>query len=166
MQLMYLLSISAAEQTLDLEMAYFVPDQLARDTILAATKRGVRVRIIVPGKHIDTETVRHASRAVWGELLKAGVEIFEYSPTMFHCKVMIVDGYMVSVGSTNFDNRSFRLNDEANLNIYDEPFATLQLQIFDTDVGHARRVSYSEWQARPLSEKFWDYAAHILGSQI
>jgi cardiolipin synthase len=166
MQLMYLLAIAAAERSLDLEMAYFVPDALSRQTILDALKRGVRVRILVPGKHIDTETARHASRAVWGELLKAGAEIYEYAPTMFHCKVMVVDGYMVSVGSTNFDDRSFRLNDEANLNIFDETFAARQLEIFADDLQHATRVTYAEWQSRPISEKLGDYVAHLFGSQV
>jgi cardiolipin synthase len=166
MQLMYLLAITAADRSLDLEMAYFVPDALSRETILAAIKRGVRVRIIVPGKHIDTDTARLASRAVWGDLLKAGVEIYEYQPTMFHCKVMVVDGYMVSVGSTNFDDRSFRLNDEENLNIFDEAFAGRQLEIFEADLKHAKRITYAEWQARPLMERVGDFAAHILGSQV
>ena len=166
MQLMYLLAITAAERSIELEMAYFVPDELARETMLEAVKRGVRIRIIVPGAYIDSETVRHASRAVWGDLLAAGVEIYEYAPTMFHCKVMIVDGFMVSAGSTNFDDRSFRLNDEASLNIYDESFAARQQQIFDADQAQSRRVTYAEWQARPFSEKLWDYAARILGPQI
>jgi len=166
MQLMYLLSIAAADQSLDLEMSYFVPDELARETILEAVKRGVRVRIIVPGKYIDTETVRHASRALWGDLLAAGVEIYEYDPTMFHCKVMVVDGYLVSVGSTNFDDRSFRLNDEQNLNIYDEHFAARQLQIFEQDRALSHRITYEQWLNRPLSEKAWDEAARLLGSQI
>jgi cardiolipin synthase len=166
MQLMYLLAITAADRSLDLEMAYFVPDALSRETILAAIKRGVRVRIIVPGKHIDTDTARLASRAVWGDLLKAGVEIYEYQPTMFHCKVMVVDGYRVSVGSTNFDDRSFRLNDEENLNIFDEAFAGRQLEIFEADLKHAKRITYAEWQARPLMERVGDFAAHILGSQV
>ncbi|MEP7062885.1 MAG: phospholipase D-like domain-containing protein [Betaproteobacteria bacterium] len=166
MQLMYLLAITAAVRSVDLEMAYFVPDTLARETLLAAMKRGVRVRIIVPGKHTDTETVRHASRAVWGDLLAAGAEIYEYQPTMFHCKVMVVDGFMVSVGSTNFDDRSFRLNDEANLNIYDEPFAARQLQIFEADRAKSRRITYAQWRDRPVTEKMWGFAARILGSQL
>ncbi len=83
----------------------------------------MRFRLIVPGPIIDTDVVRRASRATWGPLLEAGAEIYEYQPTMFHCKVLIVDGLLVSVGSTNFDTRSFRLNDEANLNVYDAAFA-------------------------------------------
>ena len=92
-------------------------------TLVAARKRGVEVDIILPGKHIDTQTVRRASRSRWGPLLEAGVKIYEYQPTMFHCKTMIVDDVWVSVGSTNFDNRSFRLNDEANLNVLDPALA-------------------------------------------
>jgi phosphatidylserine/phosphatidylglycerophosphate/cardiolipin synthase-like enzyme len=91
--------------------------------LVAAAGREVRVKIITPGEHMDAETVRRASRAQWGQLLQAGVEIFEYQPTMYHCKVMIVDDLWLSVGSTNFDNRSFSLNDEANLNITDKTLA-------------------------------------------
>jgi cardiolipin synthase len=166
MHLMYLLAITAAERSIDLEMAYFVPDALARETLVAAMQRGVRVRIIVPGKHVDTETVRHAGRAVWGDLLAAGAEIYEYAPTMFHCKVMVVDGLLVSVGSTNFDDRSFRLNDEENLNMFDAQFAARQLEIFDADRLQSRRISYAEWKNRPLTEKMWEFATRLFGSQV
>lgn len=166
MELMYLLAITAAQRSVDLEMAYFVPDELSRQTLLAAIQRGVRVRIIVPGEHTDTETVRHAGRALWGELLAAGAEIYEYQPTMFHCKVMVVDGLMTSVGSTNFDDRSFRLNDEENLNMYDVAFASRQTQIFEADRAKSKRITYADWLERPISEKIWGYAARILGSQL
>jgi len=166
MELMYLLAVTAAEHSIDLEMAYFVPDELAREAIVDAVKRGVRVRIIVPGEHNDTETVRHASRALWGDMLQAGAEIYEFQPTMFHCKVMVVDAFMVSVGSTNFDDRSFRLNDEENLNIYDPTFARRQIEIFEKDLGRSRRVTYSDWTERPFIEKMWGYAAKLLGPQI
>ena len=92
MQLMYLFAITAAARCIDLSAAYFVPDELTRETLLEALQRGVEVRIIVPGKHIDSEAVRLASRADWGPLLLAGALIAEYGPTMFHCKMMIVDG--------------------------------------------------------------------------
>ena len=134
MQLMYHLAITAAERSIDLSVAYFVPDDLTRKLLMDALARGVRVRLITPGEHTDTETVKAASRATWGELLQAGAEIYEYGPTMYHCKVMIVDQLLVSVGSTNFDNRSFRLNDEANLNVYDAAFAQRQTQVFEDDI--------------------------------
>jgi cardiolipin synthase len=163
MHLMYLLSITAAKQSIRLSASYFVPDEMTRDALVDAMKRGVKVQIITPGKHIDVEAVRHSSRGMWGELLKAGAEISEYAPTMYHCKVMIVDGLLVSVGSTNFDNRSFELNDEANLNVYDRDFAQRQIAAFDDDLKHARRVSYQEWLNRPLQEKAMDKVAAWLG---
>jgi phosphatidylserine/phosphatidylglycerophosphate/cardiolipin synthase-like enzyme len=116
-------AITAATRSIELCSAYFVPDTITRRALVRAVERGVRVRILLPGKHTDEATVRRASRGLWGLLLEAGVQIHEYQPTMFHCKLMIVDGLMTSVGSTNFDMRSFRLNDEANLNIYDTAFA-------------------------------------------
>jgi cardiolipin synthase A/B len=162
MLMMYLLCITAARKSIDLASAYFVPEGIARRALAAAGRRGVRVRIIVPGKHIDAETVRRASRALWGELLEAGVEIHEYQPTMYHCKVMVVDGFMTSVGSTNFDVRSFRLNDEANLNVYDADFAARQTQVFEDDLKRSRRITLQEWKARPLREKLHERAVAML----
>jgi cardiolipin synthase len=166
MQLMYLLMITAAEHSIDLSSSYFVPDELSRDTLVAALRRGVRVRIITPGPHIDSETVRRASRALWGDLLEAGAEIYEYQPTMFHCKVLVADGLVVSVGSTNFDERSFRLNDEASLNVFDAAFAAHQVEVFERDLKSSRRISIAEWRDRPLVEKVWEHAAALLGPQI
>ena len=166
MQLMYHMAITAAERSIDLSMAYFVPDELSSKILLDALKRGVRLRLIAPGKITDTETVRAASRGTWGPLLEAGAEIYEYQPTMYHCKVMIIDNLMVSVGSTNFDNRSFRLNDEANLNIYDPVFAARQTRVFEQDLSRARRISLQEWQDRPVKEKLKERLALLLDSQL
>jgi len=166
MQLMYLLSITAASRTIDLSAAYFVPDEMAIRALTAAMKRGVRLRIVVPGEHIDTETVRKASRARWGDLLAAGAVIAEYQPTMYHCKVLIVDGLLVSVGSTNFDNRSFRLNDEATLNVLDAAFAKRQTAIFEADLAKARRITHAEWLQRPRTERLIEHAASLIGAQL
>ena len=166
MQLMYHLSITAAERTIDLSSAYFVPDELTSKALTDALKRGVKIRIITPGEIIDTDTVRAASRGTWGPLLKAGAEIYEYQPTMYHCKVMIVDKLLVSVGSTNFDNRSFRLNDEANLNVFDTAFAEKQTGIFEQDLMRARQVTYQAWADRPLKEKLMERVALLLESQL
>jgi cardiolipin synthase len=166
MELMYLLIINAAERSIDLESAYFVPDELSRDLIVDALKRGVRVRVITPGPHTDSETVRRASRALWGDLLAAGAQMYEYQPTMFHCKVLVADDLLVSVGSTNFDDRSFRLNDEASLNIYDADFASEQVAIFERDLAQSRRITLEEWRARPFMEKVWERTAALLGPQI
>ena len=153
LQLMYLLSIAAAKQTIDLSMAYFIPDEHTMNHIAYALKRGVRVRVIIPGKHNDSWLVRRASRSNWGRLLANGGELYEYEPTMFHCKVLVVDGLWTSVGSTNFDTRSFRLNDEANLNVYDRVFAQRQIADFENDLKRSRRVTYEEWKGRPWYDK-------------
>ena len=166
MALMYHLSITAAERTIDLSSAYFVPDELTTKALTDALRRGVKIRIITPGEIIDTETVRAASRGSWGPLLKAGAEIHEYQPSMYHCKVMIVDNLLVSVGSTNFDNRSFRLNDEANLNIFDATFAERQTRIFQDDLQRSRQVTFDAWAARPFREKMKERLALILESQL
>ena len=166
MQLMYHLAITAAERSIDLSVAYFVPDELTQKLLMDALARGVRVRFITPGEHTDTETVKAASRATWGPLLQAGAQIYEYQPTMYHCKVMIVDQLLVSVGSTNFDNRSFRLNDEANLNVYDAAFARRQTEVFEDDLKRSRRVTYEEWLNRPLREKAHEKLTGWLRSQL
>lgn len=166
MHLMYLLSIAAARKSILLSSSYFVPDELAIKALADAARRGVSVRIITPGDHIDTEVVRRASRARWGELLKAGIEIYEYQPTMFHCKIMVVDGFLVSAGSTNFDTRSFRLNDEANLNVYDQAFAQRMTAVFEKDLARSRRVTLQQWQDRPLQEKLIEHTLSLIGQQL
>ena len=166
MQLMYLMAVTAAQRSIDLSSSYFVPDSLAIDALAAAARRGVKVRILVPGSEIDTEIVRRASRARWGELLEAGVEIAEHQPTMFHCKVLVVDALLVSVGSTNFDNRSFQLNDEANLNVLHEGFARRQIEIFEEDLRRAVPITLEAWRRRPLVEKAAEHAASLIGSQL
>ena len=166
MHLMYLMAIAAAERRIDLEAAYFVPDALIIKALVAARHRGVEVRLIVPGKHIDSETVRLASKAHWGELLKAGVAVHEYQPTMMHNKLLIVDDEMVSVGSTNFDIRSFQLNDEASLNVYDHGFAARMTEIFEQDLAQTRRYTYQAWLDRPEREKFAEQVILPIKSQL
>ena len=166
MELMYLLAIQSAVRTIELSSSYFVPDDSAVRELVEATRRGVSVRIIVPGAHIDTELVRKASKHKWGPLLQAGVAIHEYRPTMFHVKVMIVDDYLVSVGSTNFDDRSFHLNDESNLNIYDRTFARRQVALFEDDLTKATRITYDAWKRRPLGEKVAERVISLLHAQL
>jgi cardiolipin synthase A/B len=165
-RLMYLLSIASARRSIRVANSYFVPDDLSVQSFVDARKRDVQVEIIVPGPLIDTSVVRRASRARWGPLLEAGVEIFEYQPTMYHCKVMVVDDLWVSVGSTNFDSRSFRLNDEANLNIYDAEVAREQNRVFEQDKSKSNRVTLEKWKKRPISEKITEHLAALLRSQL
>ncbi len=166
MLLMYLMSITAAKETIHLSSSYFVPEELTIKALVAAAKRGVKVRIITPGHEIDSDVVRAASRERWGDLLRAGIQIAEYQPTMFHVKALVVDSLMVSVGSTNFDNRSFSLNDEANLNVLDPVFAKQQVAIFEDDWKKAKPISYAEWENRPLKEKFGGWLASLIGDQL
>jgi cardiolipin synthase len=155
-RLMYLLSIAAARRSILLQQAYFVPDDLSLRMLEAAARRGVRIEIIVAGRRTDAPLVRKASRSLWGRLLQAGIRIHEFQPTNFHCKTMVVDGIWSSVGSTNFDNRSFRLNDEANLNILDRAFAARLEEIFEEDRRRSREINYAEWKRRPWREKLWE----------
>jgi len=166
MVLMYLLAITASSKSVDLSAAYFVPDDLSLNALVAALRRGVKVRVVVPGEHIDSETSRSASRSKWEPLLAAGALIAEYGPTMYHSKVMIVDGLLVSVGSTNFDNRSFHLNDEATLNILDRAFAAEQTRIFEEDLALARPISLQAWRERPWRERLADRVTSLIGSQL
>jgi cardiolipin synthase len=166
MHLMYLLAITAAERSILLANAYFLPDDLTLRTLIDALERGVRVRIMTPGKHIDEAMVRRASRAGWGDLLRAGAEIYEYQLTMFHCKTMVIDDCIVSVGSTNFDPRSFRLNDEANLNVYDPEAAAALSTVFEDDLLRCLLVTYKSWRTRPLRMKLWEKADALIRSQL
>jgi cardiolipin synthase len=166
MHLMYLMAITAARHSIQLSSAYFVPDELTIKALADAAKRGVAVQIITPGTDIDSEVVRSASRERWGDLLKAGVKIAEYQPTMFHVKALVVDSLLVSVGSTNFDNRSFSLNDEANLNVLDAAFAKSQTAVFNDDWRLAKPITLEMWEGRPWTSKAAGKLASLVGAQL
>lgn len=166
MRLMYLLAISSASRTIALESAYFVPDAVMVRALVAAAERGVEVRVLVPGPHIDSDLVRVSSRKIWGDLLAAGVEISVYQPTMLHTKMLIVDRQMVSVGSTNFDVRSFELNDEASLNLYDADFAEAMTAVFEQDWAEGEPYTYEMWSSRPWTERFAETVLLPLKSQL
>jgi cardiolipin synthase len=153
MHLMYLMAIAAAEHTIDLAASYFVPDKLLIEALIAARKRHVEVRVVLPGPHIDSEAVRIASKKDWGRLLQAGVKIHVYQRTMLHTKLLIVDREFISVGSTNFDMRSLQLNDEASLNIYDKDFAEQLTEVFEADLEPTVQYTYSMWKKRSLRQK-------------
>jgi cardiolipin synthase len=166
LRLMYLLAIASAARRILIANSYFVPDRVAVAMMVEARRRGVEVEIIVPGPILDAQVVRRASRAMWGPLLEAGVRIYEYQPTMYHTKVMVVDDLWASVGSTNFDDRSFRLNQEANLNVLDAGFAGEQARVFAEDRGHSRRITLEEWRHRPAWERVQEWFAGRLRGQL
>ena len=155
MHLMYLMMIAAAEHSIDLSAAYFIPDDLISAAIVAA--RAIDT---------DSDAARMASKASWGPLLLAGVKMYEYTPTMFHNKVLIVDHKMVSLGSTNFDQRSFQLNDEASLNVYDAGFAQHMGDVFDHDLETSKEYTYESWKHRSWKEKFAERFLMPLRSQL
>jgi cardiolipin synthase len=165
-RLMYLMSIASAARNIRLANAYFVPDKLAVDTLLEAAGRGVHIEIIVPGRHIDQQAVRKASRDKWPDLLKAGIRIYEFEPTMFHCKYMIVDDAWVSVGSSNFDARSFRLNAEANLNVLNSEFAAQQIRVFEQDKTHSKEITLENLKHEPIWDKILNKAVAPLEPEL
>lgn len=166
MHLMYLMAVAAAEQTIDISASYFVPDRLLVDALIAARKRGVSVRILLPGPHIDSLSVKVASKREWGKLLRAEVDVNVYQQTMLHNKLLIVDREFVSVGSTNFDMRSFHLNDEASLNIYDRSLAEQLTAVFEADLEPSVKYSYAMWEQRPLREKISEAVVQPFKSQL
>ncbi len=148
-----LYAIASAGESIRIGSAYFFPDIEFIDALTRAADRGVQVQILTPGEKIDQNYLRIASHHRWEELLDAGIEMYEYQPSMYHAKIMIVDEYFVTIGSTNFDNRSFRLNDETNVNILDEDFGILMTEYFDRDLLQSERITREEWESRPLWQK-------------
>ncbi len=166
MHLMVLLALTAAKSSIDIENAYFVPDKLTVEALCSAARRGVRVRIVVPGRYTDARVGRWAAQGLYGSLLEAGIQIYEYQPTMMHCKVLVIDGLWSSVGSANFDDRSFRLNDEANLNVFSEDLAREQTRLIDADIAKSRRMVLKKWRGRALGRRVNERLALLLRSQL
>jgi cardiolipin synthase len=166
MHQMMLLAIAAAENHLRIGMGYFAPDDVIMRQMLDARRRGVEIDILIPGAEIDVPMVRRASRHQWGELLQSGMRIHEYQPTNYHTKVVIVDEHWSTIGSANFDERSFTLNDESNLNVYDREFALRQIEDFNRDQTRARQITLEHWQARSTWDKALDWAAHLFRAQL
>lgn len=166
MRLMYLTAITAAEQSIDIVAAYFIPDNLMAEELIKARQRGVRIRILVPGQHTDSKVVHIISKREWGGLLESGAEIYQYEPTMLHTKMLIFDRFMVSVGSTNFDTRSFELNDEASLNVYNRSFADQMTAVFENDLKCSRSYSLKEWQQRRWPERAAEIALLPIRAQL
>jgi len=165
-RLLYLYSIAAARKTIRLSQSYFVPDNLAVDMLVQAAQRGVKIEIMTPGI-IDWNIVRRAARSRWDRLMaEPNVRFFEFQPAKYHCKLMIVDDAWVTCGSINFDDRSFRINGEANINVYDPIFAARQIEIFEQDKEKSLRMSRREFRQRPwymrAVENFWGIFRGIL----
>jgi len=166
MHLMVLLALTAAKTSIDIQNAYFVPDRLTVEALCSAARRAVRIRIVVPGRHTDARVGRWAAQGLYGELLAAGIQIYEYQPTMMHCKVLVIDGVWSSVGSSNFDDRSFRLNDEANLNVFSTDLAREQIRLIDADILNSRLMVLKKWRHRKFGRRINERLALLLRSQL
>lgn len=166
MQLMYLMAINGARRTIDLEAAYFVPDAMTLRALRDALHRGVKIRLLVPGPYVDSHVVSGASQAQWGPMLQAGARMYRWQPSLLHNKLMVVDGYLTLAGSANFDNRSFKLNDEANINIYDAAFAAHMTDVINADIARSKPLTYAQWQHRPWLQRVMDWLASQASSQL
>jgi cardiolipin synthase len=166
MQLMYLMAINGARRRIDLECAYFVPDELTMTALRDAVARGVRVRLLVPGPYVDSKVVRAASQAQWGTMLQAGVRMYRYQPSLFHNKLMVVDDYLTIAGSANFDNRSFQLNDESNISIYDHAFAAHMTKVIEQDIGRSHTLTLKQWRERPWRQRVSDWLSSTMATQL
>ena len=165
-RILFQMLLASARESILITTPYFLPDRSARREMARAVKgRGVRMEIITPGVHSDHLLTRTSSRRLYGDLLKAGAHIYEYQPGMIHAKTMVVDGAWSVVGTTNFDNRSFGLNDEVNLAAFDRPLAARVGEDFARDRAESREITYEEWRARPLWERAYEQLGHILERQ-
>lgn len=145
--------LASARKSILINSPYFLPDRSARKELIAAVRRGVKVSIISPGRANNHPITRVTSRRLYGQLLRAGIEIYEYQPGMIHKKALVVDGVWVVVGSTNFDARSFGLNDEVNLAAIDPELAARLERDFGAEKSQSRQITYGEWRRRPILER-------------
>jgi cardiolipin synthase A/B len=165
-RVMYFLAISAARRTIDIANPYFVPDHVAIDLFRDAVARGVRVRVMVAGSSNDTRVTRLNSRRLYGALLEAGVQVLEYNRTMMHHKVMVVDGVWVTIGTANFDNRSFSHNEESNVCVCDQPLAAELTATFEQDAAVCEVVTLEAWRRRGLPKKVFEAMASFVQDQV
>jgi cardiolipin synthase len=161
----FLLAMASARRSILITNPYFLPDRKMLDIVLDAVERGVRVRVLVPHA-IDHDLVRHASRRHYGKLLAAGVEIYEYEAALLHAKTLVIDGVWATIGSTNLDNRSFALNDELNLVVYDREVARRLEAVFAADVAHSRPLDYQRWRARGFFDRLLELMAVPLNDTL
>jgi cardiolipin synthase len=151
--------LASARRSISITTPYFLPDKSLMQELCRAVERGVKVSILLPGRKSDHMLTRSTSRGGFGPLLKAGAEVFEYQPSMIHAKLLCIDELWSVVGSTNFDNRSFGINDEVNLAVRDSAITLRLLSDTAADLRQSRQISLDEWRHRPVIER----ATELLG---
>ena len=158
--------LAASQKSIHITTPYFLPDFSVRKELVRAIKeRGVEVRIVVPGKGSDHLLTRRSSRRLYGDILRAGGKIYEYEPGMIHVKAMIIDGIWSVVGSTNFDPRSFGINDEVNFAAWDTKLAMRLEEDFVADIAQSHLVTYRRWTARSIYERAHEWLGSIIERQ-
>jgi cardiolipin synthase len=165
LKLLYLLTIGAAQKTLDIQSPYLITDESTKWSLLEARKRGVRVRLLTEGEITDAKPVKFAGRAQYESLVANGIDVYEYGPTMMHVKAMVVDGIVSVVGSANFDNRSLELNDELNVVVAGRDLASRITADFEADLRRSTKIDLDEWRSRPFHirarERLWSFFGEV-----
>jgi cardiolipin synthase A/B len=160
-KMFYYVAIQSAARSISIQNAYFLPDKQVRDALVAAVARGVDVKVMVPGRHIDLPMVRFASWLHYGDMLKGGVKIYEYRHTMMHNKTMVVDGVFSTIGSINFDTRSMNRNAEESLAFYDRAFAQKVEEMFAEDLTNCKEITYDAFDHRGLAKRMTELISYI-----
>jgi cardiolipin synthase A/B len=163
--MLFLLSINSAKKSILITNPYFMPDDVMTEALVKAAGRGVSVEILLPGE-IDSQITYTVSRSHYGPLLLGGVHIYEYKASLLHAKTIVVDAVWSTIGSTNFDNRSFALNQEINLTIYNREVAQRLERIFADDLKYSEPISYEQWQSRSLFERVMEIFAFPIKEQL
>ena len=158
-----LLAFSSAQDHIRIATAFMYPDPIIKSALVEARERGVEVDILAPAGNIPEQFVRFASRNRWGKLLEADVRIHEYDKSPYHAKLLIIDDQWVSFGSANLDNRSFRINDELNVNVYDKDFTQQMIVLFEEDISNSKTYDVERWKKRPWSERVRGVMGNIIG---
>jgi cardiolipin synthase len=164
-RILFQLLLASAQESIHITTPYFLPDHSMCEELKRAQKRGVEVTILVPGKHNDHLLTRSSSRLAYGRLLQYGIRIYEYLPSMLHAKILLIDGKWSVLGSTNFDNRSFGINDEVNLAVRDELLNAQLEEDFKHDLSESKEISYAEWKRRPILQRGPELLGWILERQ-
>jgi cardiolipin synthase A/B len=163
--MLFLLSINSAQKSVLITNPYFIPDPVMTEALLKAAGRGVRVVVLVPGK-TDSQFTYTASRSHYGPLLLGGAKVFEYQASLMHAKTIVIDGIWATIGSTNFDNRSFALNQEINVTIYDKGTAQRLERIFQEDLKYSKEITYTAWRSRGIFERLFEFFSFPIREQL
>jgi cardiolipin synthase A/B len=164
--LLYTVAIAAARREVIIQNPYFAPDDGVCDLLGMMVKRGVAVHLMVPGKHTDSPFVRRAGCHLYGDMLRSGVRLYEFEPTLIHQKIVIVDDIWSHIGSTNFDARSLSLNEEVGIGIRDADVAKELKTAFENDLRRSKELSLEAWQRRSWRARAFDWFAYQVHDQL